>query len=291
MELNTSQLNAFYSVAKTLSFSKSAQVLSLSQPALSIRIKNLEEALGTSLFIRRGGSLQLTDAGQKLLAHTQLRRDIESEFLSEMNAPKLKSSSLQGLVRIAGFSTVVNSVLIPSLNGLVQEHPGIQFEIMTREMIELKTSLQRAEADFVIHEGPLVAANIEAIEVGYEENVIVEAKSIKPEKKSVYIDNDPDDLATIEFFRQQKNAPRVFQRWYLDTASTLMEAVELGWGRAVHPMHIIAQNKRIRVVTDFRPVQSRVFLNYYKQPYYSRLHLTVRDRLISKFRSRLKTYV
>ena len=59
-------LNYFSVVAEELNFTRAAQRLSISQPPLSNQIRNLEEELGTPLFIRGGRSLQLTEAGKLL---------------------------------------------------------------------------------------------------------------------------------------------------------------------------------------------------------------------------------
>ena len=56
-------LNYFTVVAEELNFTRAAQRLNMSQPPLSNQIRNLEEELGTQLFVRGGRSLQLTEAG------------------------------------------------------------------------------------------------------------------------------------------------------------------------------------------------------------------------------------
>lgn len=286
MGLSSDQIEAFYVVAKELSFSKAALKLGLSQPALSIRIKKLEDQLGTSLFVREFSTLRLTDTGQKLLAYSQMRNDLEEEFLHVVKSGSQSLTAPMGIVKIAGFSTVVNSVLVPALTDLVYQFPTIQFEIITRELHELKRSLQSSEVDFVLYEGPLVAGQIESTLVGYEENVLVESINIKSQRRDIYLDNDPEDMATINFFREQKKNFK-FTRWYVDTASTLMVALEKGWGRAVHPRHIIANNKQLCTVEGYKSTWSPVTLNYFRQPYYSQLHLLVREHLIKEFRRRL----
>ncbi|WP_206922814.1 LysR family transcriptional regulator [Alicyclobacillus suci] len=65
------QLVAFLSVSKTNNYSATAKLLHLAQPAVTSRIKNLESELGTTLFQRFDGTLELTPAGRKLFDYAQ----------------------------------------------------------------------------------------------------------------------------------------------------------------------------------------------------------------------------
>jgi len=65
------RLKVFYTVSQKLSFTRAAEALFVSQPAVTKHIKELEEQLGTPLFKRNGSNISLTPAGQILLKHTQ----------------------------------------------------------------------------------------------------------------------------------------------------------------------------------------------------------------------------
>lgn len=92
--INLNLLYSFYVCAEHLNISKAAAVLGLSQPSLSVQIKNLEEQVGSSLFLRNGKSISLTKKGRELLstagAFYELREDISR--LSEVEAPRSKKS-------------------------------------------------------------------------------------------------------------------------------------------------------------------------------------------------------
>src|SRR5438309_1418049 len=70
-DFTTHQLTVFRTVAHHLSYTKAAEVLYLSQPAVSQQIKTLERALGLQLFAHRGRGIVLTSAGQEFLHHTE----------------------------------------------------------------------------------------------------------------------------------------------------------------------------------------------------------------------------
>lgn len=68
---NVRQLEVFLEVADRLSFSRAAERLFLTQPAVSRYIKELEQSIGASLFGHRKRNLSLTDAGQSLQQHAR----------------------------------------------------------------------------------------------------------------------------------------------------------------------------------------------------------------------------
>ena len=68
---NFHRLNIFYFVAKQRSFSKAAQALSLSQPAVSIQVRELEKSFGTPLLHRTGRGPVLTDTGRIAFDYAQ----------------------------------------------------------------------------------------------------------------------------------------------------------------------------------------------------------------------------
>ncbi len=70
--MDTKALRYFQAVAEFGSYSRGAEFLRLSQPALSRQIKRLEDELGTALFIRHGHGVTLTEAGRMLLARSQV---------------------------------------------------------------------------------------------------------------------------------------------------------------------------------------------------------------------------
>jgi LysR family transcriptional activator of nhaA len=77
--INLNYLYAFFVSAEHLNFSKAASVLGISQPSLSQQIKNLEEQLGASLFLRNGKSVSLTSRGKDLQRSSSLFFDLQDE--------------------------------------------------------------------------------------------------------------------------------------------------------------------------------------------------------------------
>lgn len=77
--VNLNFLYSFYICAEHLNISKAAAILGISQPSLSMQIKNLEEQVGTPLFLRNGKSISLTAKGRELLKTAHLLYDLREE--------------------------------------------------------------------------------------------------------------------------------------------------------------------------------------------------------------------
>ncbi len=120
------QLEIFCSVFKERSFSRAAEALGLTQPTISIRIKDFEAALGTPLFNRLGREIQPTDAGKFLyeqaLPLLAQRRDLSEKMTSFLNR-------VEGPL-IVGTSSAPGEHLLPGIMMAFQaEHPGVRVKL------------------------------------------------------------------------------------------------------------------------------------------------------------------
>lgn len=271
MSLSSSQLDAFAEVARTGSFSRAAQNLHITQSALSQRILNLEHELATSLIIRESSGLRLTPAGAELLRYHQAKSSLEQETLDRISGG---DRSLKGAIRIAGFSSVMRSVVMPAISELIFKNPSIQVELFSRELNQLPLMLATNEIDFIVTIDEPQKEGIETHLLGYEENVLIEGHQGSA-GSDVYFDHDPDDQTTVRFFKIQKDPPKKIRRAYLDEVYAIIDAVSLGWGRAVVPRHLIAKNKSVKVTPNLKPLRLPVYFCYYQQAYYSQLQQAI----------------
>lgn len=141
MSLNSAGLDAFYVCAQTKNFTRAAEQLFITQSALSQRIKNLEEEIGATLLVRDRTGVRLTEPGEKLLRYCQTRNQLEQNLISDFGGA---SSSIQGVLRVAGFSSVLRSLVIPTCRKIFTEAPQIQIQIFGRELSELPTLLRNS---------------------------------------------------------------------------------------------------------------------------------------------------
>lgn len=273
MSLPSLYLDAFLAVAQTQGFSSGADTLNITQSALSQRIKNLEDFLGLTLFIRTPQGAQLTEQGERLLRYCQTRDSLETELIQELNGTQ--TSKISGTIRLACYSSVLRSVILPSLKPLLEKHPQILCNFISQDMNELPGLLQRNVVDFIVMDYKLEKSNLETLVLGQEKYVMIEGRSKKTDKDDIYLDNDFNDQATESFFKSQGKKGTQYRRSYFDDCYGIIDGVSMGLGKAVMPEHLVADNNQIKIIKDFKPYKVDVVLHYYHQPFYSKLHQAV----------------
>jgi DNA-binding transcriptional LysR family regulator len=283
--LSQDQLRAFAAVARTGNFTRAARLLHLSQPALSRRVRGLEEQLRLTLLVRAPAGVTPTEAGYRVLQFVQAQRALEEELLAELSAGP---SQLAGAVRIAGLSSVVQPIALPALASFLREHPAVQIEIDNPDEAALGQVLARGAADFAISDQPVEQAGVVNQRVGEAEFVVIESPT-HDQRNAVFLDTDASDQTTVWFFRMQPRGvviPR-FRRSFLHDEAGILQGVELGLGRAVKPRHTIPPGATVRVNPGFAPVSRPVYLQFRQQPFYTRLQTLVRTLLVDEIRRQL----
>ena len=149
MELR--QLRYFAKAAEILNFSDAAKSLNIAQSSLSQQIKQLEDELGTLLFIRNSHSIRLTEAGEVMLPFA-LRTLHEAESCAEgiHDLQKLLTGSLD-----IGVTHSFSPILTESVISFMKMYPGIKLNIIYKQMNELMELLTKREIDFVLAFKPI----------------------------------------------------------------------------------------------------------------------------------------
>jgi len=277
MSLSSLQLDAFLAAAKSLNFSRAAESLFITQSALSQRIKNLELTMGATLFIREPSQVRITEIGEKLLSYCQTKDAMEDELL--LNLTSKDGVELAGIVKIGAFSSVLRSVVIPSMSSLLRKNPKIQCDFIHEETPVLPILLDRSECDFIILDYPMDTPAIEKHLLGYEEYIVIESLEYTcPD--NIYLDNSPEDTATEQFFHSQEGSPPKYERRFMGETYGIIAGVEAGLGRSVMPVHLLSGRPHLKKVEGFNLYKREITLHYKKQSYYSQLHKQVVENLI-----------
>jgi DNA-binding transcriptional LysR family regulator len=283
MKISSSQLEAFFAVAKAFNFTRAAESLHVTQSALSQRIAKLEEDLGTTLFIRDRASIRLTEAGEKVLRYCQLNESAESELLERL---KDSSEDLAGVIRIGGFSSVNRSLVIPALKKLMAKNPRLSIQLYTKELHELERLLKSAEVDYILTNKKSDSADIESVFLGFEDNVLVQSKKYQGE--DIYLDHDENDFVTASYFSQNKMKFKPKAMRYLDDVYGLLDGVKNGYGKAILPLHLIENERDLEVLDPKKVLRVSVYLQYYVQPYYRKVHSVLLEDIKNYFKDILR---
>lgn len=142
MELR--HLRHFIAIADRLSFSKAAQALHITQPALSRQIRELEEELGCALFQRLPTKIMLTAEGKHLLTQAVPLLRQADDIVRTMQA---RSPAQVRRIRLAHFGTFLELYLVPFLHRLHQRHPGWVCDLVEREPAAALRDLIRGDVD------------------------------------------------------------------------------------------------------------------------------------------------
>jgi DNA-binding transcriptional LysR family regulator len=135
MELH--QLRCFLAVAELLNFSRAAEQIHLSQPAVSIQVRVLEKELGVKLFERTHQKTTLTDAGK--IFQAEARNILEQAAQAVRNA-QLAAAGKIGQLRIGFISTAAAHIVPALVSEFRKSHPQVELELrhaLTAEQIEL----------------------------------------------------------------------------------------------------------------------------------------------------------
>lgn len=276
MKISHLALQAFIKTAETLNVTQAASKLNLTQSALSQRLAHLETELEVTLFIREPRGLKLTEAGERLLRFALLNQKFEEEMLQDLMG---STTELSGTVRIAAYSSILRSVLIPALSVFLQKNPKVTVSFQSFEMNELESILKTANADIVITDYSWDKKGIIKKIIGTEEFVVIENKQA-PSPKDVYLDHGPSDNATEDFFKQQNHPPPFYPRSFMGDVYGIIDGVELGLGRAVMSKHLIRKNKKIKILNQYQKMKRPVSMYYFEQPYYSNVMKIIVSELV-----------
>lgn len=144
------QLETFAAVARLGSFSRAAEALHLTQPAVSIQIRQITESVGLPLFEQSGREIRLTAAGQELLRTARELDDSWNRFESAVDALKgLK----KGRLRVA-LVTTAKYFLPRMLGAFCQRYPDIEIELEVANRARIIERLRANEDDLYIMSFP-----------------------------------------------------------------------------------------------------------------------------------------
>jgi DNA-binding transcriptional LysR family regulator len=170
MEQNLSLYYIFHSVAKAGNISHAAKQLFISQPAVSKAIQNLEEDLNTTLFTRSSRGVKLTEEGKLLYEHTKTA--FQALQRGEEDLKRIHDLGI-GHLRIGASTTLCKFVLLPYLNGFVQENPHIKITIESQSTNQTLKQLENYSLDIGLVARPNADKSFCFYSVGEIEDIFV----------------------------------------------------------------------------------------------------------------------
>ena len=146
MNITLRQLEVFEAVARHLNYTRAAEELFLTQPAVSMQIKQLEEHLGQALFEQMGKKIYLTEAGREVYRYSH-------SIGMQLNEMQMVLAEMQGLQHGKLSLTVASTAnyFLPTLLGVFsQRHQGVTVDIDVTNRENLLKALAGNTTDFAI---------------------------------------------------------------------------------------------------------------------------------------------
>jgi LysR family transcriptional regulator, transcriptional activator of the cysJI operon len=185
------RLQVFHTVAKRLNFTRAAEELFISQPAVTRHIHELEQQFKVKLFERNGTRIRLTDAGQRLLQHTEELFAVYRNIEFDMSSLTQRHS---GRLYLGGSMTTAPYIIPPILAKFHGRYPEVQVSLITGNTQQIELALEQQEIDLGIVEGRSRHSSISYTEFMKDEIVLV-SNPAHPLAKRASI--RPEDLTRI----------------------------------------------------------------------------------------------
>lgn len=167
--LENFRLKVFRAVTEQLSFRKAGEVLYLTQPAVTLQIKTLEEELGLQLFERRASGVSLTDAGSLLLGYAGQLHALAAE--AENQLANLKGGA-SGELCLGASTTIAQYVLPPLLAGFARHYPAIQLQVLSDNSEQISEGVSTGRFGLGLIEGPLLRRDLK-LERWFDDEILL----------------------------------------------------------------------------------------------------------------------
>jgi DNA-binding transcriptional LysR family regulator len=164
------RLKVFRSVAVELSFRKAAEVLHLSQPAVSQQIRALEEEAGVRLFDRQASGIALTEAGRILLTHATSAALTVQQAQRELAA---LNHEVAGDLHLGASTTIAQYVLPRILGAFLRQYPHVHLSLIGGNTERIVEAVAEERIPLGIIEGPAMRRGLKTERMMQDEMVLI----------------------------------------------------------------------------------------------------------------------
>jgi LysR family transcriptional regulator, transcriptional activator of the cysJI operon len=281
--MDLGQLRVFHQVARLKSFRAAADALFVTPPAVSIKIKQMEERYGLRLFERAGRKVELTDAGEALLGYAEQVFRLVKEADDHLNDLK---GGMTGNLRISTGLTVGTYHLAPLINAFSKQFPSVDIQMNVTNKKGVVDGILSLKDDLgFVGNGPF-DPNLVAARLWEDELVVITSKSLSFGDKPTILPAELGQQPLIvrergsgtrecieESLRRQGVATKTFMELGSDEA--IKRAVAVGLGISIVPVGVVENEVKLGIIREYRLKAQRLHLDYFmiyhKDKYISRL--------------------
>lgn len=182
--INLEQLKTFLGVVQLGGMRKAAAALNLTQPAVTARIKALEETLGARLFDRSGGTMRLTKRGELLVGYAEKFQQIAEMVERDVIDP----DGLDRRLRLGVSETIAQCWLPDLIAALHARFPNLEIEFGVDISNDLRDALLAQELDLAILLGPISEYSIDNVALpGFDMTWYVATSAARQDDPAAYL--------------------------------------------------------------------------------------------------------
>jgi DNA-binding transcriptional LysR family regulator len=250
------QLRIFLSVAKFRSFTQAADELHMSQPDVSVHIRNLQDEVGIKLIEKVGKRIHLSEAGEVLKEKAGL-------ILSQLREIEQVLGEMKGLLRgslYLGASTTIGMYILPGpITGFGRKYPGIKTHLKTGNSGQVERMVSGMEVDVGFTVGvPIKEVNSTTF-IDDEIVLVLGAKHRLAKKREVYVSDLRSETFVLrgpssagwrsfeQLFKNPDGRPDI--RMELDSNQAIKWAVAEGVGISLIPKHAVSVEAKAGILS------------------------------------------
>jgi DNA-binding transcriptional LysR family regulator len=292
------RLQVFHCVAKQLSFTRAAEQLFMTQPAVTFQIKQLEEHFNVRLFDRSHGRIALTVAGRTVLEYADKILLLHEELEKRMGE---LTGGIAGPLMLGASTTIAEFMLPQILGEFKARYPDVQTRLTVANSETIESRIADHTLDVGLIESPSTLANLNSEVCCEDELVLICAPShrlarraaVTPEEVAAQplVSREPGSGTrefTDRYFRNAGIQPEDIERvMELGSPEAIKGLVETGLGVAVMSRATVTKERRLGTLVSV-PLEPRLIrilsLVYPKDRFRSRLLTTFVDHALTRLK-------
>ena len=289
------RLQVFYTVARLLSFTKAAETLHMTQPAVTFQVRQLEDHFNTRLFDRTHNKIVLTDAGQKVYFYAEKIFELNSEMEHSLRA---LSEDTSGTLSIGGSTTIAQYTFPTLLKGFREKYPELSIRICEANTEGIVAKVESSMIDLGIVEAPVSNQDLDVDIFRADELVLIMHPEHELAKKE-YV--KPLDIINLPFITREEGSGTksvIFDYFAkhnieknninicmeLGNSESVKGAVETGIGVSILSKTTIEKELQLKRLS-YVPLNPKLTRNFYFVKKRHKFRLKVTDELINYAKS------
>lgn len=274
MDLLPPPIRAFIRIVETGSALAAARSLGITQTAVTLRIRTLEESLGTSLFTRSARGMRPTAEGEVLYRYCQAVGELEVPALAKLRDLGLRTAVK---VSVAAPSSIIRNRIIPGFASCTRKFPALSLACRNAGGAEATELLRVGQVQLAVLEHPEVAAEMDSRVLRPENYVLVAPGSWKRRplaeviRKERIIDYDPSDRLTLNYLKEfglAKDANP--HRHFVDSSEGVVKMLLHGLGYSAvteETARSFIESGELCVLNQGRKVARQLAIAWYPRPH------------------------